>query len=49
MYLDDLFLAFTNGSAFSPTDALPHNRRARGLVLLQAATSLLMCWWPAGR
>ncbi|GHF61779.1 hypothetical protein HNQ07_004205 [Deinococcus metalli] len=49
MYLDYLFLAFTNGSAFSPTDALPLSRRAKGLMMLQAATSMLTVVLVASR
>ncbi|MFC6751572.1 hypothetical protein [Deinococcus aquaticus] len=49
MYVDSLFLAFTNGSAFSPTDALPLSRRAKGLMMLQAATSMLTVVLVASR
>jgi hypothetical protein len=38
-YTDYLYLAFTTSLAFSPTDTLPLTRRAKLLMLLQAAIS----------
>ena len=40
-YFDYLFLAFTTSFAFSPTDALPLTRRAKMLMMLQAAISVV--------
>ena len=40
-YTDYLFVAFTNSFAFSPTDTLPLTRRAKLLMLLQAAISVV--------
>ena len=40
-FLDYLFLAFTNASAFSPTDALPLTRGAKVVMMVQASVSLL--------
>jgi uncharacterized membrane protein len=40
-FVDYLYLAFTNSTAFSPTDVLPLSRWAKALMLLQAAISLV--------
>jgi hypothetical protein len=40
-FVDYLFLAFTNSTAFSPTDTLPLSRWAKILMLLQALISLV--------
>ncbi|MFN8510723.1 MAG: hypothetical protein U0Z75_09265 [Deinococcaceae bacterium] len=40
-FMDYLFLSFTNATAFSPTDTLPLTPRAKCLMLVQAAASLL--------
>jgi uncharacterized membrane protein len=40
MFVDHLYLAFTNVVAFSPTDTLPLTRRAKGLMALQSMISL---------
>jgi hypothetical protein len=40
-YTDYLFIAFTTSIAFSPTDTLPLTRRAKILMMLQAAVSLI--------
>jgi hypothetical protein len=40
-YTDYLFIAFTTSIAFSPTDTLPLTRRAKILMMLQAAVSLV--------
>ena len=39
-FADYLFLAFTNSTAFSPTDTLPLSRWAKSAMLLQSAISL---------
>ena len=48
-FLDYLYLSFTNSVAFSPTDALPLTRGAKMLMLVEAATSLLLLVMVAAR
>jgi hypothetical protein len=40
LFLDYLFVSFTNAAAFSPTDTLPLSRWAKMLMLAQSAISL---------
>jgi hypothetical protein len=40
-FLDYLFVAFTNSTAFSPTDTLPLTQRAKVLMMIQSLISLL--------
>jgi hypothetical protein len=40
LFLDYLYLAFTNATAFSPTDVLPLTRWAKMMMLLQSAVSV---------
>lgn len=40
MFLDYLYISFTNAAAFSPTDTMPLSRWAKMLMLLQSAMSL---------
>jgi uncharacterized membrane protein len=40
MFLDYLYVSFTNAAAFSPTDTLPLSRWAKMLMLVQSAISL---------
>ncbi|MCQ4079839.1 hypothetical protein NGB36_04335 [Streptomyces sp. RB6PN25] len=40
-FLDYLYMAFTNATAFSPTDVMPLSRWAKILMLAQSAVSLL--------
>ena len=47
-YADYLFVAFTTSFAFSPTDTLPLTRRAKMLMLLQAAISVVSLTGVAG-
>jgi hypothetical protein len=47
-YTDYLFLAFTTSFAFSPTDAPPLTRRAKLLMTLQSAISLITITAIAG-
>jgi hypothetical protein len=47
-YMDYLFLAFTTSLVFSPTDTLPLTRRAKMLMLLQAAISVVTLTGVAG-
>ncbi|MGH7787101.1 MAG: hypothetical protein ACRERC_09575 [Candidatus Binatia bacterium] len=42
LYVDYLYLAFTNMTAFSPTDVMPLAVWAKGLMSLQALVSLLI-------
>ena len=41
MFLDYLYLAFTNATAFSPTDVMPLSRWAKGAMTLQSAISII--------
>ena len=47
-YTDYLYLAFTTSFAFSPTDTLPLTRRAKILMLLQSAMSIITLTGIAG-
>lgn len=47
-YTDYLALAFTTSFAFSPTDVLPLTRRAKMLMMLQAAISIISLTGVAG-
>ena len=47
-YADYLFIAFTTSLAFSPTDTPPLTRRAKMLMLLQAAISVVSLTGIAG-
>jgi hypothetical protein len=40
-YLDCLFLSYNTSTAFSPTDAAPLTRRAKLMMMLESATSML--------
>lgn len=48
-FLDYLYLAFTNATAFSPTDTLPLSRRAKMLMMFESAASLLTIALVAAR
>lgn len=48
-FLDYLFLAFTNATAFSPTDTMPLTHMAKSLMAVQALTSLLTIALVAAR
>ncbi|GAA1275087.1 hypothetical protein Psi02_02500 [Planotetraspora silvatica] len=41
-FADYLYLAFTNATAFSPTDVMPLSRWAKMVMLVQSATSLIV-------
>lgn len=41
LFVDYLYVAFTNATAFSPTDAMPLSRRSKALMLVQAVASLV--------
>jgi uncharacterized membrane protein len=42
VFLDYLFVAFTNATAFSPTDTMPLSRWAKTAMMLQSGVSLLI-------
>jgi hypothetical protein len=42
LYLDYLYLSFTNQTAFSPTDSMPLAHWAKGLMAVQATLSLVI-------
>ena len=48
-FIDYLFLAFTNATAFSPTDTLPLSGRAKVLMMAQSGISLLTIALVAAR
>ncbi len=41
LFMDYLFLAFTNASAFSPADTFPLSRLGKGLMMAEAFTSFV--------
>jgi hypothetical protein len=49
LFLDYLYLSFTNGTAFSPTDTMPLSRWAKMLMLVESAASLLLAIMVAAR
>ena len=48
-FVDYLFLSYTNATAFSPTDTLPLTARAKALMMVQSAISLLTIALVAAR
>jgi hypothetical protein len=48
-FIDYLYLAFTNATAFSPTDALPLTRGAKVVMMVQSSVSLLTIALVAAR
>ena len=48
-FVDYLYVAYTNASAFSPTDTLPLTRRMKMLMLLQSAVSIVTLLLVAAR
>ncbi len=48
-FMDYIFLAFTTGTAFSPTDTSPLTTRARMLMMVQAMISLIVVAIAAAR
>jgi hypothetical protein len=48
-FLDYLYVAFTNATAFSPTDTLPLTRWAKVLMAIQSMASLLTVALVAAR
>jgi len=49
LFLDYLYLSFTNATAFSPTDAMPFSRWAKMLMLSESAASLLLAIMAVAR
>jgi uncharacterized membrane protein len=48
-YIDYLYVAFTNSTAFSPTDVMPLSHSAKVLMLVQSAISLITVTLVAAR
>jgi hypothetical protein len=48
-FIDYLFLAFTNATAFSPADTFPLSHRAKLLMMAESATSLITIALVAAR
>lgn len=48
-FMDYLYVAFTNATAFSPTDTMPLTGRAKALMLVQSLASLLTIALVAAR
>lgn len=48
-FVDYLYVAFTNASAFSPTDTMPLSGRAKLLMMVQSSISLLTLALVAAR
>jgi uncharacterized membrane protein len=48
-FIDYFYLSFTNASAFSPTDTMPLSRRAKLLMTMESAISLLTLALVAAR
>jgi len=44
-----LYVSFTNATAFSPTDTMPLSRWAKMLMLVEAASSLVLALMVAAR
>jgi uncharacterized membrane protein len=49
MFLDYLYVSFTNGTAFSPTDTMPLTQMAKMLMLVESAVSILLLVMVAAR
>ena len=48
-FTDYLYVSYTNASAFSPTDTMPLTRRAKMLMLIQSAVSIVTLLLVAAR
>ena len=48
-FIDYLYVAATNATAFSPTDTMPLSRRAKMLILVQSIISLVTIALVAAR
>src|SRR5262249_15549867 len=49
LFIDYLYLSFTNATAFSPTDTMPLTRWAKMLMLVESAASLVLALMVAAR
>jgi hypothetical protein len=49
LFLDYLYVSFTNATAFSPTDTMPLSRWAKMLMLVESAASLVLAVLVAAR
>jgi uncharacterized membrane protein len=49
LFLDYLYVSFTNATAFSPTDAMPLSRWAKMLMLVESAISLTLALMVVAR
>jgi uncharacterized membrane protein len=49
LFIDYLYVSFTNASAFSPTDTMPLSRSAKWLMLVESSISLLTLLLVAAR
>jgi hypothetical protein len=49
LFLDYLYVSFTNATAFSPTDAMPLSRWAKMLMLVESSASLVLAIMVAAR
>jgi Protein of unknown function (DUF1345) len=49
LFLDYLYVSFTNATAFSPTDTMPLSRWAKMLMLVESAASLVLALMVAAR
>jgi hypothetical protein len=49
LFLDYLYVSFTNATAFSPTDTMPLSRWAKMLMLIESAASLVLALMVAAR
>jgi hypothetical protein len=48
-FLDYLYVAFTNATAFSPTDTLPLTPLAKSLMLVESLAAIITVVMVAGR
>ena len=49
LFLDYLYVSFTNATAFSPTDTMPLSRWAKMLMLVESSASLVLAIMVAAR
>ena len=49
LFIDYLYVSFTNATAFSPTDTMPLTRWAKMLMLVESAASLVLALMVAAR
>jgi uncharacterized membrane protein len=49
LFLDYLYVSFTNATAFSPTDTMPMSRRIKALMAVQSLVSFITVGLVAAR